>query len=914
MEENIKKRLDEAEEKINLIKRQRDNTEMPLRTLLTMASQIRDNISNDVDVKSFCDSNVAFAQRRKKILDDIYSIQKEVIDGQTRPNKESAEKRYCKVIEFSKAKNDLVAIIEQEQSLKLFEETSEPKIYQSIGNCKTHEQTLSRVTNSCKNGKYKVLIMGEFQSGKSTTMDALCDGRHVCAIGKGIATSAVLVTATYSTKEYTVIHWRTKDQFSILFNRIKQYIPDYNWNDFDLDNQCSRERLKEEIQKIRQSKSSTIEQGDTKFLMHCDFVLYYYDTSELKQKKQSLSSFVDTSEITKFPDNGETIWKKNGVAGFTIDEVLFIFVESVDCFIASETLRNLNCTIIDSPGLFSSTYDTMITEQAMIEANAIMYVLPYEKAVREDVCASLYKIKNDYPDVHRKLFIVNNTQPGKKAVYESNCETIRGMFGAGKIVPRYDAKLSYLLQIRHLYDTGEASIKDYRHLLSVSIEDYDTDGEIQYDNFVEAWDEHMTAYNRFLKNCQENGLQKSGFLNVIESLKTFIEDNESYAVIVSDGILPMKQELSGIKNSLYRSYVEPYISSQEEISARWRNRIQQATVFQDLSSSSIRKAIFDGDNPLINRITQEEYKKLFTNDFYTELSQVIAGVIYDNKKLLLSIKSLKTLRKKSDFTDRLVEMLSPLIEKKVVKIIYGKITYLNSIIGNKQDLTATNMFSPVMYNVELKLLNEWHKLFNDENFSMQDYLVLDKDMSPTLNINSINSPYSISSLSENTNLILFTGFASEVCSIIAGVISLIASYIALIFADPTGTSEAIAIAIGGILGIVGGSILIIAPDWAREKSVKQLGEQLMPKIKTNEIETSFKSLVYKQLESILLNYITSQKVDIQKMKNERDLAVNTTSTRETLCFKAIEGMKRINEQLIVYSNYQQKHLTINETL
>ena len=59
-------------------------------------------------------------------------------------------------------------------------------------------------------------------------------------------------------------------------------------------------------------------------------------------------------------------------------------------------------------------------------------------------------------------------------------------------------------------------------------------------------------------------------------------------------------------------------------------------------------------------MTQEEYKKLFTDDFYTELSQDIAGVIYDNKKSILSIKSLF---KKSEFKAELVAKLKPLIEK-----------------------------------------------------------------------------------------------------------------------------------------------------------------------------------------------------------------------------------------------------------
>ena len=155
---------------------------------------------------------------------------------------------------------------------------------------------------------------------------------------------------------------------------------------------------------------------------------------------------------------------------------------------------------------------------------------------------------------------------------------------------------------------------------------------------------------------------------------------------------------------------------------------------------------------------------------------------------------------------------------------------------------------------------------------------------------------------------------SEVCTIIAGVISMIAGYIALVFADPTGVTELIAFAIAGILGFMGGFIAIIAPDWAREKSVSKLGKLLIPKIKTKEVENGFKSLVRKQLESIISQYIETQKVDIQKMKNERDLAMQPNDSREELCFKALEETKRLNDQLIAYSNYQQKHLATYETI
>lgn len=231
----IKQRIEVAKMKLELLKSQFTNTQIDICTILELASQIRDSIINDRDVMEFCKTKTEFALSRQSILDEIRKMQSDIITKYAKQYKNLGNFN-GNIKDFNNAKQDLLTMIENEKALDLFAEVESTENSKSTHYSQTHEQTLRNVVNDCKNGRYKVLVMGDFQSGKSTTVDALCDGRHVCAIGKGVATSAVLVTVTYADEDYAKINWRTKKQLVGIFAKIKQYLPDYDFSAFDLDN------------------------------------------------------------------------------------------------------------------------------------------------------------------------------------------------------------------------------------------------------------------------------------------------------------------------------------------------------------------------------------------------------------------------------------------------------------------------------------------------------------------------------------------------------------------------------------------------------------------------------------------------------------------------------------------------------
>ena len=244
-----------------------------IREQLEMASSIRDNFSNDEDIIAACSESPTLSEKRKKLMDDIHAFQKKLIEENTKKRKEESASKW-QVENFDKAKYSLSSMIDKELTLDMFNEIETPPIFENITECGKHISTLHRISDNCKHGKYNILIMGDFQSGKSTTLDAFCDGRHISAIGNGTATSAVLVSVTYAENESLVVRWRTKEQFGEIFEKIKQFLPEYHWDDFNLDDIYSRKKLERAIEELREGKNCpNVGQGNAKFLMLSDFIL-----------------------------------------------------------------------------------------------------------------------------------------------------------------------------------------------------------------------------------------------------------------------------------------------------------------------------------------------------------------------------------------------------------------------------------------------------------------------------------------------------------------------------------------------------------------------------------------------------------------------------------------------------------------
>lgn len=584
----------------------------------------------------------------------------------------------------------------------------------------------------------------------------------------------------------------------------------------------------------------------------------------------------------------------------------------------SETLKKLNCTVIDSPGLFNSAYDTMVTRSAMVAAHAIIYVLPHHKGIGQDVCGSLYAIKDLYPDVHKKLFIVNNMDTLKDSGFiESNREFIKAEFGSEKEVYVYDAKVAYLCQLKYGYDKGLASNADITHLMHARRKTpIGIPIELNFKTFDEAWDFHINSY-KTAYGCSSEAphvdtyLKYSGFTSMVDALKVFIEKNEAYAVILSNALIPMRNELMSINRELSKRFIEPYTKSHDDIVTLWKARINNAEKFQKIANSVTRAQLFSSPDSrsLYNRISQEEYKKIFSADFYEEMAREIAYVLYDNKGQLLVTKTLFK-QDKELFKQRFGDIVFPLISEKLTTMITNRMKYALEMMESGQDNIIENLFVPVTSNIRMILEKEWNQLYKDDgSFKMYDYINIPKNLKNCVVARDSTAPGTDIMSSGTIGLTLLSGLVLQISAVVAGVAAMITGYIGAIMCDPTGISQTTAIILFALLGIGGMFIGTFAPDWLRDKFANTLKDMVLPKLK-EQGPTGFRDIICSQMDAILNRYADGISVNIQKMKNERDIALAPNPNQEQDCFRAVELINKISGQVSVYDGY--KNIFIKE--
>lgn len=901
--------LNIQQEKFNLLLE--NQNEFTLYEQLTLANCLKNKVISNEAITSASQIDLAVAEQKKALLENIdmfiNSTIQEVIACRIEPTYDNR----VVIPDFSAAKKKLEEIISEEANKTIF--SAEKDIFVDIPDISKYIQSLSTIKENCQKNRYTVLLMGEFQSGKTTTLDALCDGRHIGAIGDGTATSAVPVSVSYAEKEDVNPVWKTNEELKLLFSSLPQCIEEFDYNEFNINDIEERQTWLTKIDKFRNNKDCP---QDVKILALCSLVLKFYDTNELKGNIDSKIQITDVASITRFPKNLETRWKRFGSSAFTLEESLFIFVEQIDCFLPAETLKKLNCTIIDCPGLFNNTYDTSVTEMMMAKVHAIVYLLPYHKVFGEDIGKSLYTIQKNYPDVHRKLFIAQNiSSKGNNTFVESNIATIKCMFGDDKQVTIYDAHLAYLSSV--YYYKKQLLIADIQHFCRDVIEHkYDLITKltikktIKFQNFDEAWNYHFKGYmtaNEWGDIPSPEYLKKaSGIENFISDLRTFIENNEAYSVILSNGVYKLQSEMIRIKSDLYTRYVEPKILGRDNIASLWEERLTKSKLFDQFLATAVKETYFQSNTTkqsLLTRLTNDVYDKLFTHDFYLAIYDDIADTLYDNKGKIITTGVFNKKKFQSHIT--------PIINQKIYSIVENKMEYWYRLLCTGQDKSFANLFSSEMKLLDVYLQKEWNNNFlTDKEFMLHQYIsihsVINEYIDNPLTL-SITDRYG--TFKSSTKIINQAGMAvlkETIMAIVSSAVMSICNYIAwALFSAASGL---------WILLLVGGAAVAVitmgkSRQWIRKKFKESLFNDLDKLFKEKNIKEQFKNIIHTEVNRILNLCMKKLSLDITKMENERDIAIYTPIEQvEDRCFHAVHIINSINEQLVEYENFKKQYV------
>ncbi len=347
--------------------------------------------------------------------------------------------------------------------------------------------SLSRLLDKVARGRFRFVLAGEFQCGKSTTFNALCDGRDLSPRGSGLKTSGCVITALPlpdpREAEHASVLWRRAGELSdgiidLLYPRLARLAPrrfDAGGTRplLDLNEPADRDLLsaavREEWAEWRRDRAGYDLRGKGRLdTLRCATVIgRYWDHDQLNRlRTRKRFSLSEVKRFMTFPADWETRWITEDPDPFSALETAFIFIREIRLHLHSPQLSRLGCGVVDCPGLFASRWDTRTARAAMAGADAILYLFDGSRPLKRSDLRALTFIREN--DMTRNLFYGCNLRGLSAAdsdrVLDASLLSLRqeGVDVPPERVVAYHARLGLaaLQAERRLQEAGGASGSD----------------------------------------------------------------------------------------------------------------------------------------------------------------------------------------------------------------------------------------------------------------------------------------------------------------------------------------------------------------------------------------------------------------------------------------------------------------------
>lgn len=289
---------------------------------------------------------------------------------------------------------------------------------------------LRETTRKCQEDAFEIALVGELQGGKSTTFNALCDGRDISPRGFGIKTSAAVVSAQNiagdemkdGLAEWAEVRFKSPEEIALGLSSIlrvplmdsqelrsfNKNLDDEEYEDaivlddgfpklVDLRRQECVELLKRTAgdlwRRWEENKVKALDTDQLDQLRIATLQLRFFGTDEHRELLSRTTLPVDQfQKLVAFPKDWEKRWLNGANAQFSFDEIAFVFVKSVLVRLHSDNLGRLGCRITDCPGLFANAFDTSVAEGAIRDAHAAWYLIDGERQIGDKDKKAIQKI------------------------------------------------------------------------------------------------------------------------------------------------------------------------------------------------------------------------------------------------------------------------------------------------------------------------------------------------------------------------------------------------------------------------------------------------------------------------------------------------------------------------------------------
>ena len=377
---------------------------------------------------------------------------------------------------YETRRNELLKLLERTTGLEI------PKEY---------AKELADIRKKCLENQFEIVLVAQFQGGKSTTFNTLCDGRDLSPRGLGgggIKTSAAIISAQNisdgETKngmdEWAEITFKSKYEiqygiFDILHETLSE---DQNFKNsviktgvkeedylckisssaefakiLDLDNPTHRKAVRDTLNKLWDQWSadkSLFTDKESKDILDrlriATLIEHFYNTPEYKELiTKTTTGIYDFQSLVAFPTNWEPRWCDGQKASFKLSEVAFIFIARTLLRIKSKNLSRVGCRISDCPGLFANAFDTNITTEAIMNSDAVWYLISGERQIGQQDLEALNYIENMgmTSKIVGSVNFRGNHANIKKNIFPTTEAILKNKGFTFPLLP-YDARLAFL--------------------------------------------------------------------------------------------------------------------------------------------------------------------------------------------------------------------------------------------------------------------------------------------------------------------------------------------------------------------------------------------------------------------------------------------------------------------------------------
>lgn len=292
---------------------------------------------------------------------------------------------------------------------------------------------LEETVKKLKRNSFEIVLVGEFQGGKSTLFDTVCDGRDISPRGVGIKTSACKISAQsipLEEDERVELHWKSDEELMLtMLDIVRDNLMDdkaayaifskKNGKDGSLMlPSLSDANVRALVKKALKNEWKTYSErpaaydpdntGRLDLLQIAWLILSFYDNPELKKLRAKTQITPDElKSLVVFPREWAIRWEAGKEkTQWRFEEIPFVFLGEVEAYIHSKNLERLGCVITDCPGLFAGPWDTMVAQNAMIKADAILYLIGGERQVTDADLRALAHIRKTNQS-HKVFFAIN---------------------------------------------------------------------------------------------------------------------------------------------------------------------------------------------------------------------------------------------------------------------------------------------------------------------------------------------------------------------------------------------------------------------------------------------------------------------------------------------------------------------------